>query len=334
VRAFSALVIAIVVLCIGVRADAQPSDEDRAAAQLLFDEGQQLKKDGEMEAACEKFAASQALDPAVGTQINLADCYEKIGRTASAWVNYVEVAQNPEAGAKRAKYAKQHADALAPRLTKLKIEIEERVPGMALTRDGVAIPEKTWGIGVPIDPGPHTLVATAPDKERWSRKVDVSGEGEEVSVSVPPLIDSGPGAGEGELPDAEPAPEPTTKDEGGGNGQKVAGGVVLGLGGAAILVGAVLAGVAHSKYGESLDHCKPDDATACDQEGVDLRGEAQGLQKGYAGSFIAGGALLLAGIVVLATAPSSDAKDVKEESWQLAPLVGPGTVALLVGRRF
>src|SRR5262245_52199416 len=72
--------------------DTVPSDDERAAAQVLFDEGRKLLKDEKIELACAKFAESMRLDHAVGTQLNLADCYEKLGRTASAWINWVEAA--------------------------------------------------------------------------------------------------------------------------------------------------------------------------------------------------------------------------------------------------
>src|SRR5690349_13986528 len=68
------------------------SSEDQAAAQALFDDAKELVKSGKAAEACPKFEESQRLDPGLGTQLNLADCYERIGRTASAWTIYVEVA--------------------------------------------------------------------------------------------------------------------------------------------------------------------------------------------------------------------------------------------------
>src|SRR3954467_7016553 len=61
---------------------------DKAAAQSLFDQGRSLMTKGQYAQACPKLAESQRLDPGLGTQFNLADCYEHLGQTASAWAGF------------------------------------------------------------------------------------------------------------------------------------------------------------------------------------------------------------------------------------------------------
>ena len=78
-------------LCVASGVAAQGA-ANRAAAQALFDQGRNLMKDGKFDEACPKLEESQRLDPAIGTQFNLASCYEKAGKTASAWTLYLEVA--------------------------------------------------------------------------------------------------------------------------------------------------------------------------------------------------------------------------------------------------
>src|SRR4051794_26464548 len=70
-----------------------PSAQDQAAAEGLFNDAKKLVADGKFADACPKFEESQRLDPAPGTQFNLAECYEHIGRTASAWALFLGVAQ-------------------------------------------------------------------------------------------------------------------------------------------------------------------------------------------------------------------------------------------------
>src|SRR5450755_429104 len=66
--------------------------QDKAAADSLFDDGKRLVAAGDFEHACPKFEASLKLSPRVGVKLNLADCYEKAGRTASAWAEFREAA--------------------------------------------------------------------------------------------------------------------------------------------------------------------------------------------------------------------------------------------------
>jgi hypothetical protein len=174
---------------------------DKAAAEELFREGRRLAKEGKFAEACTKFEGSQALDPATGTLLNLADCYEKIGRSASAWAAFKEVAElsRVEGNAKRADLASERARALEPRLSRLTINVPaaSRVPGLVVLRDGRPLPEAVYGLSMPLDPGKHELAATAPGYLRWSTTADLSADGAKVSVDVPPL----------QRP-AEPAPAP------------------------------------------------------------------------------------------------------------------------------
>lgn len=62
-----------------------------ATAQALFEQGRALVIKGRAETACPKFEESQRLDPGLGTQFNLADCYERLGRLASALELFTKV---------------------------------------------------------------------------------------------------------------------------------------------------------------------------------------------------------------------------------------------------
>src|SRR5262249_38113298 len=64
---------------------AQSSTSDKVAAEGLFDQGRAAMQRGDFAQACGLLERSQRIDPAVGTLLYLAECYEKSGRTASAW---------------------------------------------------------------------------------------------------------------------------------------------------------------------------------------------------------------------------------------------------------
>src|SRR5215831_10660252 len=61
-----------------------------AAAKTLFEQGQHAMEKGDYEAACASFKASNEAVARVGTLLNLAACYEKAGKLASAWGAYFD----------------------------------------------------------------------------------------------------------------------------------------------------------------------------------------------------------------------------------------------------
>src|SRR5581483_5876986 len=64
---------------------------DPAAAQALFDQAKDLASQGRHVEACQKLEESEKLDPGIGTEFHLADCWQHLGRTASAWAMFREV---------------------------------------------------------------------------------------------------------------------------------------------------------------------------------------------------------------------------------------------------
>ena len=76
--------VALLLVVAPARAQA-PTSTDKVAAEALFEEGRRLVAAGSFVDACPKFADSQRLDPSPGTLLNLASCYEKLGRSATAW---------------------------------------------------------------------------------------------------------------------------------------------------------------------------------------------------------------------------------------------------------
>lgn len=139
---------------------AYAEDPNRVQAQGLFDEGLKLMDAGRYAEACPKFADSNKLDPAGGTQMNLALCHEREGKTATAIVEYqTALAQAVQDKKKeRESFAKGRIDALSLLVPKVVIRIPEREVSQAkVTIDGTAIPAETLGTPIPLDPGPHRV---------------------------------------------------------------------------------------------------------------------------------------------------------------------------------
>ena len=183
-------------------------ESDKARAKGLFAEAQALSEAGKYVEACSKFEESVKLHAGVGNQYQLADCWEKIGRTASAYEVFLKVvAKTRELGQPdREKAAQERADALAPKLTRLRIEVKALPNDFSLTRNGKAIAREDFGVPAPIDPGVQKLHASAPGKAAWSQEVEVPADPGTVIVTVPPLPDE-------KKPVAAAAVAPVKKEE-------------------------------------------------------------------------------------------------------------------------
>jgi len=182
--------VALVLLASSVSAQTGGAS-NRAAAEALFNEGRKLAASGKYADACPKFEASEQLDPGLGTLLNLAECYEKIGKTASAWAEYREAIPLARASGSKVRQdlATERAAALESRLSMLTIRAmggSEEASGLEIRRDGVPVQPAELGSPIPVDPGPHTIEAAAPGKQKWSSTVQVT-DAARLAVEVPAL---------------------------------------------------------------------------------------------------------------------------------------------------
>jgi len=125
------------------------------------------------EEACPKFEESQRLDAGLGIQFNLADCYEQLGKLASAHALFTEVAESarPTRQKEREQVARERVAAALPRASKLLIVVPTRqMAGLRVERDGVEVARAQWDVPVPVDPGVHRLRAWGPGLREWARR--------------------------------------------------------------------------------------------------------------------------------------------------------------------
>jgi hypothetical protein len=164
--------------------------EDQAAARSLFEEGKQLMKDGQVEAACPKLEAANKLYKSAGILLNLADCHARIGRNASAWTEFGEAASvaNRTNRPEDAEEALRRKSEIEPLLSYLVITVKDPVAGLSVLRDGAPIAQAAWGAKLPVDAGLHELRAEAPGYEAWSQSIEVKAQGEALGVEVPALV--------------------------------------------------------------------------------------------------------------------------------------------------
>jgi hypothetical protein len=284
---------ALSIVCLTSVVRAESSEQRRATAEALFSEAGSLFKKGDYVAACDKLAQSQRLDPAVGTLLNLGRCYEKIGRTASAWLAFVDAASAAKTAGQteRGEVARQGVARLAPLVPKLLVKVADDAvtEGLEIARDGELVPKALWNIATPADPGDHEIRVNAPGKKRWSKKIHLD-PAKQVTVEVPMLEDD---------PTQSKA---TATDKSGMGTQKI---IALVTGGVAVVGLGIGGGFFWSARSDAKRANEGCEGNTCGDE-ASLSANDSALKKAnFATIFLSAGAALLAGGTALwLTAPS------------------------------
>jgi hypothetical protein len=321
---------------VAARARADTSPQERAAAQALFDEARRLMAEHRYPEACPKLEESERLEPGVGTRFNLAVCYEGVGRNASAWSLFLEVAASARQAAERAREqaARARAAAIEPKLPRLRIVVPEpaRARGLRITRGDADVGPAQWGSAVPTDPGTYAITATAPGKQPWRVDVAAPPNGETHTVSIAPLADETPAA---VAPSSEPAPRASARrpvdDESlpSSLGTQRVAGLALGAGAIAALgVGSVFGIMAIDGNAASNQRCR---GNLCNAAGYAQRRDARANGDRATVAFIAGSALAGAAIALYVT--GGQPRESAARTLAFAPSLLPaGTVLCARGR--
>lgn len=329
-----ALLVALGVSLLAGAAHADVPSDKAAAAEALFQEARTLTAKGNHAAACPKYKASHELDPGYGVLFNLAECFANVGKTASAWAAYMEAAGMAKtAGQKdRVEKAEKRAAELSPKLEKITVVVNDPPAGLVVRRDGVALDAATWGVALPADPGKHTFVAEAPGKQPHTAEVSTGGPGKTVTVTLPALEAApvtAPAASAG--PTATTGPVTAPAEDSGRATRRTIGLVVGGAGVAAVVVGAVMGGLANSKWNDAQDNfCRTENL--CDDTGVALVGEAKTFATVSTALFIGGGVLAAGGATLFLVSLGGGKKEAT--GLTLVPSAGPQSGGLLVKGRF
>jgi hypothetical protein len=350
----------LVVSSIGSVARAQSTTATQAsnAAGALFDKGRQYLAAGKYAEACAAFEQSQRLDPQLGTLFNLATCNEHLGKLATAWGQFHDIAQR-DANKTRRQRAASEAGKLVPRLPKLVIKLEPAVPDATVTSNGVDV-GALLGIESPVDLGDYVVVARAPGYAESRATARVTDEGKTVAVSIAlarprseaikpataPPGESPRVAPPVARPAAEPSPpvappssvarsgpeEPSSPAAPPASNRRTLGIVALAGGGALIAGGLVLGKLASDRWsdakavcGPGVDCATPDDLTRAQY----LTSQARVRGNLATASIIAGAAVVGVGVYLWLRAPSSTGS----VSARLVPRVDPtGAGIALEGR--
>jgi serine/threonine-protein kinase len=309
--------VVVAALC-PTRAFGQATADEKVAAEALFDEGKRLLSEGQLAPACEKLESSQRIDPAVGTLLYLAECYEKSGRTASAWATFREASSAARASGQldRARIGQERATKLESRLVKLTIRVEgdnASIEGFQVKRRGELVPKGLWGVPIPVDPGEQLIEASAPGYQPYSQRVSVDKQpGTATIPALTKLVTVEPAAPSAPPPPVSPvvpatAPPPAEAPPP-SNAQATVG-VTIGIVGLVGIGAGTYFGLrAKSKNTDAVNNHCPKTPICNDQDGVTLSDQAGQAAVLSNITFSVGGTALVAGTILLLTAPSKPRK--------------------------
>lgn len=319
-------------VCIALagQARAEGPSSKQAAAETFFQEGVALVEEGALAKACAKFEASQRLDPALGTMLRLADCYDRTGKTASAWRMFQDAAAlaRERNDVERMHLAEVRSADAEARLSKLKLELEVDLPAAdtAIHLNGVALAAGAWRDPIPVDPGPQRVEVSAPRHLPWSTLADVPA-GPVTRVLRVPSLALAPEAQQQLRSSGGPAREGRRPP------LRAWGYVLAGVGAAGLVAGGFLARAAKQSNERSLEACRPDDASACTEQGVQQREDAKALANGATAAFVVGGVLAASGVLLAVLSPARDARQSAARGVRLSAGAGVRALALrLEGR--
>lgn len=319
-------------------AQQQPSAADRTTARRLGNEGVVALKAGDFDTAADRFERANDLVPAPSFLVLLARARVGQGRLVEAYEIYRTIIREgvqpdkPEAFKRALADAKQEVKAVEPRLAWVAVNVVGARPEQVeVTLNGSVIPSAALGAQRPVDPGVLRVEARA-DGYRPTEAVVELTEGQHLPPIELRMV---------ELPKPPPMvaiqrEQPIMTADGGEPSfisQNSLGYIALGLGGAGLAVGAVTGIIAINRrqelddipcIEEVRDVCYAVDDPATVNAAIAARDDLETFATAATISFVAGGALALAGVLLLATSP--DDTTASAQTLSVRPYVGFGSI--------
>jgi len=268
------------------------------AADRAFNEALSLMDAGRYREACSKLEESERLEPASGTLLNLADCYEHLGRIGSAWKTFEDAARLAKANGKheRERVARERAANLVPRLSLVVLVPPKATPELSIELDGAVLASGAWSSPLVVDAGAHALVVRAPRRLTFSTQLGPVAQGATLEFRIPELTPVTSGESAESSADAPAVRRPV-------DGQRLAAVVSAGVAAAGFIAGTAFGLHSLSRHDESDRYC---DGNLCsDARGVTAMQDARVAGNRATAGFIVGGVGLAAASVLWFVRPFS-----------------------------
>jgi len=247
---------------VSAQSAAQPSAADMETARTLYQQGRQLRDQGNLAAAMDKFKAAHALAGTPVTGIHLAQAQADLGLLVEARETCLSILRmqvkpdETERSVEARKDAAKLAESLEPRIPSLVVRVDGVQEGVALavTIDGQAMPHAAMGMVRKVNPGRHEVRVSASGYLEAAEQLSLAeGESRELALSLraappgaePVAVVSPPG-------ETASAPPPRAEGRDGMSPFAVAGFIVAGSGAA---VGTLSGLLAMQQTSELEDKC-------------------------------------------------------------------------------
>jgi tetratricopeptide (TPR) repeat protein len=298
-----------------------PPSPEKLRADKLFEDGRRYLTSKEYALACIAFEQSHEVDPAIGTQLNIALCYEEWGKIAGAYRAYLEAERLAKVkGDERAKGARLKIDELKPKVPRLAVTVPAHADvATAYLFDGKEIDRATLVEDDHlVEVGEHVIEARLAGQLPKQTTIELA-QGErraitlevprvEVTATVSPVVTTAAPRKKGRLY--------------GGIGLAAGGTITMGVAGFVALV-------ARQDYTEAVADCPE---RVCESRAAfDATQDAR--KKATLMTFVGAGGAVLAGVGVYLILTSKSTRIEDQRRVEITPVIGPDGLGFAVGGR-
>lgn len=269
--------------------------EEKDVAEKLYQEALKAMDAGKYDEACQKLEQSQAADAALGTQFELAGCYELAGRPLAAFELFQRVAElaHQSGKGKLEERARSKMGALSLALPRVRLSLAGLPSGAKVSIDG----KEHEGREVALEPGAHRVTVQSPTIETWETTFDTK-RGATLELALGPFKEKPLYA----VPKSVVASE--TESAGTRTSLAYAGLGFAGLGAVAVGVGLGFGASAASLQSDSKSNgCDP--KSRCNDSGTALRNDALDAARVSTIATVVGATLVAGGLSLFFFAPRS-----------------------------
>jgi hypothetical protein len=229
------------------------NDLKRARAQ--FQRGIELEQAGNWSEAIQQFREVGQVRMTPQVRFHIAFCEEGLGRLVTALGGYeLALAEADAVGADFRAEVETSIAKLRERIPKLVIQRGTNAEAALVQLDGIDLGASSVGVEVPLDPGPHTVTASAPGYEPFSTTADLR-EREVTNVTIDLVLSPEPVGPPPPIAPDQPPPPPAPN--------RTVPYIVGGVGAASLIAGGVFFALRQTTLATLEENCP--DRLRCDK---------------------------------------------------------------------